>query len=91
MESTVEIGITNEQGFRAWLMTDKGLSENWSKDTAWYVNRMLVREDIPFPEKADAEALAVKILRSDLSKSHKRNSLRQSSTTWSTWANQNQE
>ena len=75
MENTVEIGLTNGQGFRAWLMTEKGLSENWAKNTSWYVNRLLVREDVPFPEKTDAEALAFKLLQSDVSKSHKRNML----------------
>jgi site-specific recombinase XerD len=57
-------------------MTVKGLSEKWAKNTAWYVNRLLTRENIPFPEKEDAEALAFKILRSELSKSHKRNTLK---------------
>lgn len=76
MESTVEIGLTNGQGFRAWLMTEKGLSENWARNTAWNVNRLLVREDLPFPEKTDAEALALKILQSGVSKSHKRNQLK---------------
>jgi len=37
---------------------------------------LLVREDMPFPEKTDAEALAFKLLQSDLSKSHKRNMLK---------------
>lgn len=76
MERTVEMCLTNGQGFRAWLMTEKGLSETWARNTAWNVNRMLVREDLPFPEKADAEALALRILQSDLSKSHKRNLLK---------------
>jgi site-specific recombinase XerD len=70
------MGILNAQGFAAWLMTEKGLSEKWAKDTAWYVVRKLAQEDTPFPHKKDAETLALKILCSTYSKSHKRNLLK---------------
>lgn len=68
--------ILNAQGFTAWLMTEKGLSDKWARDTTWYVVKRLTAADIPFPEKKDAENLAYKILCSSYSKSHKRNLLK---------------
>lgn len=76
MENDLGIDILNAQGFTAWLMTEKGLSDKWARDTSWYVVRRLTDEDIPFPEKKDAENLAYKILCSTYSKSHKRNLLK---------------
>lgn len=70
------IDLTNGQGFIAWLMIEKGLSQSWARDIYWYVNRLLIRENIPFPDKEDADKLALQILQSDYSKSHKRNMLK---------------
>lgn len=57
-------------------MTEKGLSEKWAKNTVWCIHRLLMNEDILSPKKEDTESIALRILRSDYSKSHKRNILK---------------
>ena len=56
-----ETTVSNGQGFEAWLMTEKGLSEKWARNVEWYIRGLLVRENAPFPTKTDAEDLALKV------------------------------
>ena len=76
MAISAETAVSNGQGFEAWLLTEKGLSEKWAKNVEWYVKSLLARENVPFPTKTDAEMLALRVLKSESSKSHKRNTLK---------------
>jgi integrase/recombinase XerD len=64
-----------ELSFREWLITKKGIAPLSVKHYTSYVNHLLRESNIPYPNRDDAERIALKVLSSDYSKSYQKHQL----------------
>ena len=64
-----------ELNFRDWMLTKKGIAPLTVGHNLSYVKHMLVENNTPFPNEADAERIALRILTSDYSKSYQKHLL----------------